>query len=145
MTSRSVLSIVFAILTGASFGCAGSTASSTVEDTDAGTTAETDAGTTPVADAGTTTPVDAGSSSVADAGSAACTTLTYANFGQAFFATNCNVCHSLQAPRLGTLQSIKTNIVAVKSDIQLGTMPKGRSLSSADKTKVLEWLNCGAP
>ncbi len=144
MTSRSLISIAFAILAGASFGCAGSSASNTVEDTDAGTVAATDAGSTTTVDAGSTT-VDAGSSSSADSGSAACTTLTYANFGQAFFATNCNGCHSLQRPTLGTLQSIKTNMTAVKSDIQSGRMPKGFALSSADKTKVLEWLNCGAP
>ena len=79
----------------------------------------------------------------ADAGS--CTSLTYANFGQQFFNTYCNTCHTSRSPRMTTQSVIKSNLSAIKSDISRGTMPPGGGLPSADKTKVLEWLNCSAP
>ncbi len=146
MKSRSLVSLVFAILAGASFGCAGSAASNVVDDTtgDSGSTTtpitDTDAGSTPVTTADAGTPV----TPPVDAGAAACTTKTYANFGQAFFGTNCNGCHTLGLPRLTTQSAIKVNLASIKSDISSGRMPKGLPLTAQQKTDVQEWLNCGA-
>ena len=144
MKSRALVSLVFAILAGASFGCAGSAASNVVDDTtgDSGSTpiTDTDAGSTPVTTADAGTPV----TPPVDAGAAACTTKTYANFGQAFFATNCNGCHSFTNPRMTTQNAIKSNLATIKSDISRGKMPQGFALTAQQKTDVQEWLNCGA-
>lgn len=144
MKSRSLVTLVFAILAGASFGCAGSAVSNVVDDTpgDSGSTptTNTDAGSTPVTTADAGTPV----TPTVDAGAPACTTKTYANFGQAFFATNCNGCHSFTSPRMTTQSAIKSNLAAIKSDITVGRMPKGIPLTAQEKTDVLEWVNCGA-
>jgi hypothetical protein len=102
-----------------------------------------DGGTT-VTDAGSS---DAGSDPVTDAGSGGndCTTHTYANFGEAFFATNCNGCHTSQQPRLTSQSAIKTNAARCRNEITSGRMPPYGTLSEAQKTAVVEWLDCGAP
>jgi hypothetical protein len=144
MKSRSLLTLVFAILAGASFGCAGSAVSSVVDDTtgDSGSTptTNTDAGSTTVTTADAGTPV----TPTVDAGAPACTTKTYANFGQAFFASKCNDCHSFQSPRMTTQSAIRSNLAAITSAISVGRMPEGIPLRAQEKTDVLEWVNCGA-
>jgi hypothetical protein len=136
----SKLSFAIAFVAALTVGCGSST---TENSTPSG--GDTDSGTTPAVDAGTTPSADAGSAPTTDAGAGACTTKTYANFGQAFVQNNCNGCHAVATPRLTSLTAIKTNIAAVKREISAGTMPQGRSLSSQEKADVLEWLNCGAP
>jgi hypothetical protein len=144
-------SISLALVAAFSFGCGSGTETSapTGTDTDGGSTPTptTDAGTTPTptTDAGTAPTADAGTTPTADAGAPACTTKTYANFGQAFFAAKCNGCHSVQRPTLTALSSIKTNIARCKSEITTGAMPVGTRLSAQEKADVLEWLNCNAP
>jgi hypothetical protein len=139
------LSLALALVAAVSFGCGSATETSapTGTDTDGGSTPTptTDAGTspTPAVDAGTTpTPT-------ADAGATACTTKTYANFGQSFFAAKCNGCHSVQSPRFTTASAITSNIALCKAEITAGTMPIGAPLSAQEKSSVMEWLNCGAP
>jgi hypothetical protein len=149
------LSLALALVAAVSFGCGSATETSapTGTDTDGGSTPTptTDAGIspTPAVDAGTTpTPaVDAGTTPTptADAGATACTTKTYANFGQSFFAAKCNGCHSVQSPRFTTASAITSNIALCKAEITAGTMPIGAPLSAQEKSSVMEWLNCGAP
>jgi hypothetical protein len=151
-----------ALVGAAAIGCAGSTESSTPT-ADAGSTPVVDSGTGPVTDAGSAPVVDSGTGPVTDAGSTptgsdsgspnptadsgapACTTKTYANFGQAFFQSKCNGCHSVQNPRLTSVTAIRSNLALCKSEITAGSMPKGTSLSAQEKADVLQWLNCGAP
>jgi mono/diheme cytochrome c family protein len=131
------LSLALALAAAFAFGCGSSDSSTPAAAADAGSTPSTDSGTTPVA--------DAGSAPVTDAGGAACTTKTYANFGQSFFQTNCNGCHAVTSPRFTTLTAIRANLALCKSEITNGTMPQGRALSTQEKADVLEWLNCNAP
>lgn len=79
-------------------------------------------------------------------------TLTYANFGQAFFQTNCSECHAgKENPNLSTLASIQANRTLIDQEAAAGpnatntAMPQSGSVSDADRTKLGEWLACGAP
>ncbi len=79
-------------------------------------------------------------------------TLTYENFGQAFFADNCLSCHTdQQQPTLTTPAAIQANreeidLMAAAGPSAVNTeMPQGGSVSTADRTKLGEWLACGAP
>ncbi len=116
---------------------------------DAGTGTPTgDAGAgTPTGDAGTGTPtVDAGTGTpTVDAGTPACTTKTYANFGQTFFGAKCMTCHAVTRPGLGSHAAIRANLQNVTSQISSGRMPKGLRLTETEKSDVLGWLSCGAP
>jgi|SRR6478752_550753 len=80
-------------------------------------------------------------------------TLTYANFGQAFIQNNCLACHSAagpESPKLDTLAQVQAN----KSDIDRAAaagpngintyMPDGASVPEAERRKLGEWLACGA-
>jgi hypothetical protein len=145
MIKRSVLATALAFAAATAVGCGGSTPSDVTSDTDGGTTPATDSGTTPSTDSGTTPATDSGTPPTVDAGAPACTTKTYANFGQAFFASKCNGCHAIQSPRLNTQTGIRNNLAVCKSEISRGSMPQGTRLTTQEKTDVLEWLNCGAP
>ncbi len=132
-------------------GCSASNPSEIVSDIDGGAvTPAVDSGAvTPVVDSGAVTPaVDSGAVTPAVDGGAVtpvCTTSTYENFAQTFFARNCNGCHAAQRPTLGTKAAIVANLANVTSAVRADRMPKFGRLSPADKAKVLEWLDCGAP
>ena len=123
-------------------GCSASNPSEIVSDIDGGAV-------TPAVDSGAVTPaVDSGAVTPAvDSGAVTpvCTTSTYENFAQTFFARNCNGCHAAQRPTLGTKAAIVANLANVTSAVRADRMPKFGRLSPADKAKVLEWLDCGAP
>ncbi len=79
-------------------------------------------------------------------------TLTYANFGEAFFADNCLSCHtSRQRPTLTTQAAIQANIDYIDRLAAAGpnsvntTMPQQGSVSVEQRTLLGEWLACGAP
>jgi hypothetical protein len=79
-------------------------------------------------------------------------TLTYANFGQAFITTNCGGCHfNKDRPTLSTQAEVQANVSAIDSSAAAGPngentrMPQSGSISTADRTKLGEWLACGAP
>lgn len=96
------------------------------------------------------------SSGLGDATGATCppsSTLTYENFGKDFMDKNCNSCHgagAAESPKLDTVASIRSNIgdidkAAAKGPNATNTfMPEGRSVSDEDRTKLGEWLACGA-
>ena len=79
-------------------------------------------------------------------------TLTYENFGQAFVLTNCLSCHtSREQPMLTTLTAIQAHLDEIDQAAAAGpnavntSMPDGASVSTAERTKLGEWLACGAP
>jgi hypothetical protein len=85
------------------------------------------------------------------------TTLTYANFGAGFMNAHCQSCHSSDAPdRLGApgefifdtqAQVIRhKDRIFVRSAADNVTMPPGPEDPPLDeRTKLAEWLACGAP
>lgn len=99
----------------------------------------------PVVDAGEVDAgeVDAGvpDAGVADAGVPDAGVMcadTWANFGQAFFAQRCSGCHALSHASVRAQQS------EIYSRIESRDMPRGFTLPTATRTRVLEWLDCGA-
>ncbi|HEX2672108.1 MAG TPA: hypothetical protein VHM25_14605 [Polyangiaceae bacterium] len=81
-------------------------------------------------------------------------TLTYANFGEAFMQSHCLACHSAhgpESPKFDTLAEIR----AASSDIDRAAaagpkavntyMPDGSSVDEGERRKLGEWLACGAP
>lgn len=65
---------------------------------------------------------------------------TYANYIQAQFS-GCQACH---AQKYGTLANITTYQVSIRGQVASDSMPPG-GFSSADKQRVLTYLNCPAP
>jgi hypothetical protein len=81
-------------------------------------------------------------------------TLTYANFGQAFMQDNCLSCHRAggpQSPTLSTLEQVRANSDMIDRSAAAGPnavntyMPDGSSVAEAERRKLGEWLACGAP
>jgi hypothetical protein len=81
-------------------------------------------------------------------------TLTYANFGQAFMESHCLACHSATGPKSPKFDTI-AEIRATSADIDRAAaagpkavntyMPEGASVDEAERRKLGEWLACGAP
>jgi uncharacterized membrane protein len=74
-------------------------------------------------------------------------TLTYANFGQAFFADNCLSCHaSKERPALASQEAIAANkAIIIREAVTSTSMPEGASMDIAERRMLGEWLACGAP
>lgn len=70
----------------------------------------------------------------------ACTD-TWSSFGQSFFSGSCAGCHS----SFGNHSVVQGSIGSFESVISSGTMPRGSSLTSAQRQQVLAYLACGAP
>lgn len=79
--------------------------------------------------------------------------LTYENFGQAFFQTNCLACHGSkgpESPKFDTVEQIRANKTAIDQEAAAGPagvntkMPEGSSVAEAERLKLGEWLACGA-
>jgi len=94
----------------------------------------------------------------AESSGAACppsSTLTYESFGKAFFAANCNRCHSAttkgQSPLYDDVSSIRASAKQIDQEAASGPnatnddMPKDAELAKAEREKLGEWLACGAP
>ncbi len=80
--------------------------------------------------------------------------LTYDNFGQAFFQTNCLVCHGSngpQSPKYDTVEQIRANSSNIDKAAAAGpaavntVMPNTGSVAETERRKLGEWLACGAP
>ncbi len=78
-------------------------------------------------------------------------TLTYANFGQAFVKQYCLECHAgKDQPRLDTQIAVKGEIDRIDRSTASGPngtntyMPEDRDIPVAERTKLGEWLACGA-
>ena len=81
-------------------------------------------------------------------------TLTYANFGQEFFRTNCLACHAAtgpESPKFDTVDQIRAHRSEIDKEAAAGpnavntAMPDGGSVAEAERRKLGEWLACGAP
>lgn len=79
-------------------------------------------------------------------------TLTYETFGQAFMAANCLSCHAgAESPNLTTQAAVQQNAAAIDRASAAGPkatntiMPENASVATAERTKLGEWLACGAP
>jgi hypothetical protein len=83
-------------------------------------------------------PADSGTPQ--DTGVGCDSSLTYANFGQAFFAAHCNSCH-------GFTQAAAQGEPATLSGVVLEDFmpPGGGNLTPSDRQEFADWLACGAP
>lgn len=82
-------------------------------------------------------------------------TLTYDNFGKAFFEANCNRCHSANtkgnSPLYDDVTAIRANAKQIDEQAASGpdstndAMPQDGSVSTAEREKLGQWLACGAP
>lgn len=76
-------------------------------------------------------------------GGSACTTDTFAGWPTTFFHANCaGSCHGSE---FYTRSTVQLKLSSIRSRISSGNMPQGYSLSSADQTRILTYLGCGAP
>jgi hypothetical protein len=76
------------------------------------------------------------------------TTLTYANFGQPLFATNCTTvgCHDRKSPVLTTQSAIRQYTEAILDEaVYTDAMPQNHGMPIMEREKLGEWLACGAP
>jgi uncharacterized membrane protein len=73
-------------------------------------------------------------------------TLTYANFGQAFITTNCLDCHGgKESPNLSTQSSVQTNTTRILDEaVYSSTMPATGTLTNDERIMLGQWLECGA-
>jgi hypothetical protein len=82
-----------------------------------------------------------GSGGSGGSGSGSCTTDTWSSFGNAFFQNYCNNCHG---SKYASQSNVQAQLNSVYSSISSGSMPTG-GLSSSTRTRILNYLNCGAP
>ena len=76
-----------------------------------------------------------------------CATLTYTNYGQAFFAANCLSCHAPGGEGYATIDltayaNISANQARILGQIETGAMPRNGSLSPSVRDGILAWLSC---
>lgn len=78
--------------------------------------------------------------------------LTYANFGQAFFKSNCLSCHAgREAPTLSSVTAIRSHKDEIDKQAGSGpngtntAMPQGDDIGVDERKKLSAWLACGAP
>jgi|APLak6261671146_1056082.scaffolds.fasta_scaffold28941_2 hypothetical protein len=69
---------------------------------------------------------------------------TYTSYGQAFLTTTCRSCHE-HASQFSTQAAVQASLTQLEAEISSGKMPEGTSLTTAERTRVLTWLGCGAP
>jgi hypothetical protein len=76
------------------------------------------------------------------------TTLTYANYGQSFFASSCakSGCHDHKSPVLTTQSTIQQHASQILDEaVYTDAMPESASMTIAEREQLGEWLACGAP
>lgn len=85
------------------------------------------------------------------------TTLTYETFGSEFLASNCQTCHGQATGRrdgapsgydFGTVEDVRRHRsrIFARAAADNVTMPPGPDdPPAAERTKLAEWLACGAP
>ncbi len=77
-------------------------------------------------------------------GGGSCTSDTYSGWAGTFFSNHCNRggCHGSSE---FTASDCRSRTSTIASYISSGSMPRGETLSSSDRSRILTWLNCGAP
>lgn len=129
----------------------GSMSGTTAGETTTTTGASMTTGGTSSTTTGGTSSMTTGGMSGTTTGSTCATTDTWTNYAQQFFAMNCASCHSPTGSE-GTAffdgtsySSVNTHRSQISSAISSGFMPQGKTLSSADKTRIETWLACNPP
>ena len=84
------------------------------------------------------------SSSGSSSSTNSCTSETWANFAQAFFANNCDNCHH-HGSEFSTYSAVVSDFSSIQSEISSGYMPENATLSSTEENDILTWINCGMP
>lgn len=92
-----------------------------------------------------------------DASSDPTCTDTYANYAQAFFAQQCNTCHSaaafkqvgggeIQLDSLALVRDHKSHVIEHAVDLKVPVMPQTmpNGLPEADRLRLKKWYDCGA-
>ena len=89
----------------------------------------------------------ASSTGIAESDLSCDTSLTYANFGQAFISANCSSCHDgKESPNLSSQAAVKSNSARILQEaVYTNAMPDGADLSNEERTMLGDWLTCGAP
>lgn len=59
----------------------------------------------------------------------------------AIIQNNCVGCHS----NFSTYSGASASASSISSQVNSGSMPKGGTLSAADKAAIVQWASCGAP
>ena len=68
-------------------------------------------------------------------------TKSYASDVTPVVQSNCLNCHG----QYGSYNGLKNDASSVRNAIANGSMPKGKTMSDAEKNKVLCWIDAGAP
>lgn len=68
---------------------------------------------------------------------------TWANFGQAFFATTCESCHTHNHSGQFSTQAQVLGDPSIRTRIAVGNMPEGTTLTTAQKNRILDYIDCG--
>ncbi len=84
---------------------------------------------------------DGGTSDAGTNDGGTCTSDNWAGYAQEFFAKSCTPCHAFESD----YSAVHSGAGSIGSRIQSGSMPRGATLSTADKKRILAWLKCGAP
>lgn len=66
---------------------------------------------------------------------------TWASYGHSFMSSNCATCHTAY----GSQGTVQAGTGSISSVISSGSMPRGITLTAAERTRAEAWLNCGAP
>ena len=69
---------------------------------------------------------------------------TWSNYGGTFFATYCSACHH-HSGQFSSAAVVQAELPFVTQEIQYRYMPQGYVLPAAEQTRILAYLNCGAP
>lgn len=89
----------------------------------------------------------ADSTGISDVSCPTDSTLTYENFGAAFFADNCTSCHgSKSSPLMTTQAQIQAQSSRIlEQAVYTTAMPEDADLDVEERALLGEWLACGAP
>jgi len=88
----------------------------------------------------------ASSTNIAPISCPADSTLTYANFGEAFVSDHCLSCHASQTPTFTTQAQIVSNRSRMLQEaVYTDAMPEDGTMTTAAREMLGEWLACGAP
>ena len=89
---------------------------------------------------------DASASANCLSGGTALTSSSWQSGIGTIFTSNCGSCHpGSQSSNYTLYANVKANIASIASSIQSGAMPKGKTMTQADKDALSAWVLAGAP
>ncbi|MBS2026724.1 MAG: hypothetical protein JST54_02370 [Deltaproteobacteria bacterium] len=74
-------------------------------------------------------------------GSTCNSTDTWSGFAEGFFSDHCASCHSA----FTDYATVKGDESSIRGAIAAGFMPQGQPLDPNTQTRIVAWLDCGAP